>query len=395
MSSFKDFAVGQVATAPSPATSGTTLVLGSGQGSRMPTPPFYATATPPGTIPSLDVSEIVKVTNVAGNTLTIVRAQKGTSAKSIATNWLFVNAIYADDMFSSSITMDEALTGTVNGSNQVFTTVTPFSSIDVYKNGVRMHVGDDFTVTGSNQITFITPPATGTKLTATYITGSQVMISGGNSIITKETPSGLVNGLNQGYATTNPYVPGSLQVYVNGLAQGSLVEESDPSLGTFFLDTAPLTGDNLQVSYQFTTGVTGNADTLDGEHLLGILQAIYPVGAVYVSGSGTMPALIQSVGTWDRLNGRVIVGLDETQTEFDTVDETGGHKAMQAHTHALNIMNSGDEATGYGLTPSGGGFTNRPQITAGVFGKLTSSTGTGNAGNLQPYKVKYMWERTA
>lgn len=98
MANLKDFATGIVATAPSPATSGTSLVLQSGEGARFPAVPFYATAHPEDEVPTLDNAEKILVTNISTNTLTIVRAQGDTSAKSIAVGWRISNAIFAADV---------------------------------------------------------------------------------------------------------------------------------------------------------------------------------------------------------------------------------------------------------------------------------------------------------
>lgn len=268
MSSIRDFAIGSVLTAPSPATSGTTLVLNSGEGNLMPTTlPFYLTVAPAGVIPSRSNAEKVKVTARSTDTLTIVRAQGETTAQSIATGWIVVNSIYTDDLFTSSMVLDEALAGTVNGTNTVFTTSTGFTAITVNKNGVTLHLGDDYTITGSNQITMVTAPATGTKLTASYITGSQVMIAGSNSIIAKEGVTESPDGSRTTFTCARAYIGGTLQVYVNGLAQGqSYITETNPGAGTFTLDTAPLTGDNISVSYMYAASTTGNADTVDGYH---------------------------------------------------------------------------------------------------------------------------------
>ena len=48
MANIVDYGIGTVLTAPSPATSGTTIVLASGQGALMPTTvPFKVTAVAP------------------------------------------------------------------------------------------------------------------------------------------------------------------------------------------------------------------------------------------------------------------------------------------------------------------------------------------------------------
>ncbi len=85
--SHTNLAYSTVATAPSPATSGTSLVVAAGQGALFPTAPFNATLFPPGVQPTTLNSEIVRVTAVSTDTLTIVRAQESTTAQAVAVNF--------------------------------------------------------------------------------------------------------------------------------------------------------------------------------------------------------------------------------------------------------------------------------------------------------------------
>jgi hypothetical protein len=64
-----------VVTAPSPRDTGTSAVLLAGDGAKLPAAPFNATAYPPGVDPLTTTGEIVRVTVIATDTLTIVRAQ--------------------------------------------------------------------------------------------------------------------------------------------------------------------------------------------------------------------------------------------------------------------------------------------------------------------------------
>jgi hypothetical protein len=79
----KNFAVSLVATAPSPATSGTSLVVTAADGAKFPTAPFNATIWPAGAAPTTANSEIVRVTAVSTDTLTITRAQESSSARTV------------------------------------------------------------------------------------------------------------------------------------------------------------------------------------------------------------------------------------------------------------------------------------------------------------------------
>ena len=69
---YANFAASLVATAPSPATSGTTLVVTAGTGSVFPTPPFDAVVWPTGAQPTGATAEICRVTNFSTDTLTII-----------------------------------------------------------------------------------------------------------------------------------------------------------------------------------------------------------------------------------------------------------------------------------------------------------------------------------
>jgi hypothetical protein len=94
----KNFSYGTVLTAPSPATSGTSLVLNSGQGALMPTPPFNATIWITLLQPTPTNAEIVTVTAIATDTLTIVRAREGTVARTVVATDQVAATITAKDL---------------------------------------------------------------------------------------------------------------------------------------------------------------------------------------------------------------------------------------------------------------------------------------------------------
>ncbi len=79
----KNFAVSTVATAPSPATSGTSLVVAAGQGTRFPAAPFNAVVCPANAQPTPANAEVVRVTAVSTDTFTITRAQESSSARTV------------------------------------------------------------------------------------------------------------------------------------------------------------------------------------------------------------------------------------------------------------------------------------------------------------------------
>ena len=123
----------------------------------------------------------------------------------------------------------------------------------------------------------------------------------------------------------------------------------------------------------------------------------FPVGAVFIAVVATSPATLLGYGTWSAIAaGRVLVGLDSGDTDFDTVEEVGGAKTvtltaaeMPAHTHAQNAPTSA----------SGGALKVTPDTNASgsqAEGLSTASTGGGGAhANVQPYLVVYMWKRVS
>lgn len=109
-----NLAYSTVATAPSPATSGTSLVVASGEGARFPAVPFNATIWPTGTIPTPANAEIVRVTNISTDTLTITRTQESTSARTVVVGDQIAATITAKTLtdIESYLTGEAATRGT-------------------------------------------------------------------------------------------------------------------------------------------------------------------------------------------------------------------------------------------------------------------------------------------
>lgn len=158
---------------------------------------------------------------------------------------------------------------------------------------------------------------------------------------------------------------------------------------------------------------------------------IFPIGYIYMSVLSTNPGTLFGGGTWVRIGqGRVLVGQDATQTEFDTVEETGGEKThtitsaeLPAHTHAIDhnhpaelsevggahahsLVRKAGAGTSNGVVRGNGtaeadGTTqaateHQHNVNLPLFEGTSGSTGGGTpANNLQPYLVVYMWKRTA
>ncbi len=164
---------------------------------------------------------------------------------------------------------------------------------------------------------------------------------------------------------------------------------ADSKITGFNEDTAPSI-DDLLVIVNDPAGTPANKKVT----LASVFGLLYPVGSIYISTLSTNPGTLLGVGTWTAFGaGRTLVSLNSGDTDFDTVEETGGAK-----THTLTIAEMPSHQHTQQL---GGNLTNTNQIAgAPVVGDansaLVSATGGGGAhNNLQPYIVVYMWKRTA
>jgi len=232
-------------------------------------------------------------------------------------------------------------------------------------------------------------------------------------------------------------------------------------------ETALVFSDSLPDAHH-TRHETAGQDQVDHGGLSGLgdndhpqyvsMGAIYPVGSIYISTLSTNPAVLLGLGTWAAFGaGKTLVSLDPAETEFDTVEETGGEKThalstaeLASHTHDITTgIESADHthlgsgttgtvsadhthmgnwgegvwcdhaASGYHLTrtdtPGGYGvqggvgvggittnhthgysFTTSGRTATHTHSGTSSASGSGTAhNNLQPYIVVYMWKRTA
>ena len=141
-----------------------------------------------------------------------------------------------------------------------------------------------------------------------------------------------------------------------------------------------------------------------------------PIGFVFISVVSTNPATLLGYGTWEAFGaGRVLVGVDSGDTDFDTAEETGGAKTSNAvMNHIHTITDSGHShlqrygaATGnfkvhVGDT-SGGGTggsaapTDEQMATASGTANCTSANPAGGVASfsiMNPYLVCYFFKRT-
>ena len=92
MDAHRNFAVSTVLTAPVPATSGLTLTVAAGTGALFAFP-MNLVVWPVGTQASAASAEIIRVTGIAGDILTIVRTQEGSANRAIVAGDLIAAAV--------------------------------------------------------------------------------------------------------------------------------------------------------------------------------------------------------------------------------------------------------------------------------------------------------------
>ena len=66
--------------------------------------------------------------------------------------------------------------------------------------------------------------------------------------------------------------------------------------------------------------------TLRGGNFKSILDYFYPVGTVYETFDNSFYPSTNWGGTWERIKGKVLVGVDEDDTDFASAGLEGGSK---------------------------------------------------------------------
>lgn len=129
-----------------------------------------------------------------------------------------------------------------------------------------------------------------------------------------------------------------------------------------------------------------------------ILEAVYPVGSIYISVNETSPQTLFG-GTWEAIQGKFLLG----QSNAHKAGSTGGEEThtltmgeMPEHTHPMYTGNAGGDSE---WTPNEGAYLvdSVTQTKTTWWARLGMNyAGGGNAhNNMPPYLAVYMWKRTA
>lgn len=130
------------------------------------------------------------------------------------------------------------------------------------------------------------------------------------------------------------------------------------------------------------------------------IDIIYPIGCIFQTTESSFDPNITFGGTWSRIKGKFLVGVNEDETEFDTVDKTGGEKShtltvneipSHGHSYAVNIQHGDGATTTSESLTSGLTVGGRRRYTDHTYG----SGGGASHNNLPPYYAVYIWKREA
>lgn len=127
-----------------------------------------------------------------------------------------------------------------------------------------------------------------------------------------------------------------------------------------------------------------------------LYDAIFPIGQIVIKGDNEDYSNWLGF-TWERTAvGKVLVGIDGSDTDFNTIGKTGGEKKhtlsvseMPSHQHELSIVGGGNlnvSAVNWEVTSTGRKYDK----------DMISATGGGQPHNIvQPYQVVAYWKRIA
>ena len=198
------------------------------------------------------------------------------------------------------------------------------------------------------------------------------------------------------------------KIFINHISCSVDIEEISSHVVSGFIGESDLANDSVTETKIKNSSVTHSKlsdDSVDTNNIknlsvtkdkLDTKYCPFPIGFIYMSATSSNPSLTFEGTTWEAWGtGRVPVGVDTSQVEFNTVQKVGGAKThtltaeqMPSHSHQLGWW-------GVATAQIGTNLSNLWRGDSPSF-KTTTSAGGGQAhNNLQPYITCYMWKRTA
>ena len=152
-----------------------------------------------------------------------------------------------------------------------------------------------------------------------------------------------------------------------------------------------------------TTQVATTAFVQTATSAINIADAVYPVGAIFttVTAYANSAAVVTAIGgtTWVAFGaGKVLVGLDAADSDFDTSgSSTGSAGSGGSKTHTLTVAEMPAHTHSYTHPTTTDNFSidDTTRITGTGAATTGSTGGDGAHNNVQPYITVYFWKRTA
>ena len=163
--------------------------------------------------------------------------------------------------------------------------------------------------------------------------------------------------------------------------------------GSSVLGSGDLTVTGSGAAWGDITGTLANQSDLNsalgGKSDTGHTHQAFPAGSVFLSVVSTNPATLLGYGTWTAIAaGRMLVGLDSGDTDFDTAEETGGAKTKTiAQANLPNISTGGGTSHNHTQDAHNHNFLPRSATTGSVSSIVTGTLDTSStiSGANQPH----------
>lgn len=155
--------------------------------------------------------------------------------------------------YGDSISWMEVPSGDIDDVNTDYAlqyTPDPRNSLMLYINGVLQSLDDDYTLTG-NSVSIVYPPASGSKIIATYAYSNIPNIGTNTSWL--EIPGGDTDGINTIFSSSSAPLPTSAtMLFINGILQKQDVSSDYTMSGSIItLSVPPQSGSNIVVNYPY------------------------------------------------------------------------------------------------------------------------------------------------
>lgn len=352
-----NLAVGTITVAPSPATSGTSLTLQSGQGALFPTPPFNATYTPASSSPTSTNAEIVRVTAIVGDVLTITRAQESSSAQSITIGGTIANSVTAKIFTDIETAVNAGGAGTVtsvsvtsvNGVSGTVATATSTPAISLTLGVITPTSVNGLTLT-SNAIGFKIAGGTTSK-TAQF---NNTLTLAGTDSTTMTFPATSATIARTDAANTftgHQTIEGVTSTGATGT--GNLVFASSPALTTPALGTPSALVLTNAIGLVASTGTTATGTPSSTTYLRG--------DNTWATVSGASPLTTKGdLYGFSTVNARIPIGADGTVLTADSAQTLGLKWQAVSGTGTVTTVSV---ATANGFTGTVANATTTPAIT--------------------------------